>query len=138
HHLKVIDVLNPDGTMSKAAQLYVGEDRFVVRKKIMEDFKVAGAFVKEEDLDNKNGFSQRTNAVVEPRISTQWFLKMSELVKPAQKAVENKDIRLFPEGRFNNTYHHWLNNIKDWCISRQLWWGQQIPAWYDKEGHVFV
>ncbi len=138
HHLKIIDVLNPNGTMSEAAQLYIGEDRFVVRKKIMEDFKTSGAFVKEEALDNKNGFSQRTNAVVEPRISTQWFLNMKELVKPALKAVNEKEINLFPDGRFNNTYNHWLNNIKDWCISRQLWWGQQIPAWYDNSGKIYV
>ncbi len=138
HHLETIDVLNPNGTMSEAAGLYIGEDRFVVRKNIMDDFKAAGAFVKEEALDNKNGFSQRTNAVVEPRISTQWFLKMDQLVDPALKAVENKDIRLFPDGRFNNTYNHWLNNIKDWCISRQLWWGQQIPAWYDDRGNIVV
>src|SRR5699024_8699715 len=138
HHLETIDILNPNGTMSKAAQLYIGEDRFAVRKKIIEDFKTSGAFVKEETLDNKNGFSQRTNAVVEPRISTQWFLNMKELVKPALKAVNEKEINLFPDGRFNNTYNHWLNNIKDWCISRQLWWGQQIPAWYDNSGKIYV
>src|SRR5699024_653889 len=138
HQLDVIDVLNPNGTMSEAAQRYVGEDRFVVRKKIMEDFTKAGVFVKEEAITNKNGFSQRTNAVVEPRISTQWFLKMEELAGPALKEVEKGAIRFSPEGRFNNTYKHWLTNIKDWCISRQLWWGQRIPAWYDKDGNVFV
>lgn len=138
HKLEVIDVLNPNGTLSEAAQLYVGEDRFVVRKKIVKELAEKGFLVKEESITNKNGFSQRTNAVVEPRISTQWFVQMEELAASALKAVEDKEIKLFPDGRFNNTYRHWLENIKDWCISRQLWWGQRIPAWYDKDGNVYV
>ena len=138
HHLEVIDVFNPDGTMSAAAQVYPGEDRFVVRKKFMQDLKDKGFLVKEENIVNKNGFSQRTNAVVEPRISTQWFLKMNELSKEALDVVLKDDIKFFPEGRFLNTYRHWMENIKDWCISRQLWWGQRIPAWYDEAGNVYV
>ena len=138
HHLEVIDILNPNGTLSEAAGLYVGEDRFVVRKKIVAELADKGFLVKTEPLKNKNGFSQRTNAVVEPRISTQWFVKMEKLAAPALAAVEKGTINLFPEGRFNNTYRHWLENIKDWCISRQLWWGQRIPAWYDQQGNVYV
>ncbi len=138
HKLEVIDVLTPNGTLSEAAQLYIGEDRFVVRKKIVEDLKEKGFLVKEEAIVNKNGFSQRTNAVVEPRISTQWFVKMEKLAEPAVKAVEDREIKLFPEGRFTNTYRHWLESIKDWCISRQLWWGQRIPAWYDEAGNIYV
>jgi valyl-tRNA synthetase len=138
HHLEVIDVFNPDGTMSAAAQIYPGEDRFVVRKKFVQDLKDKEFLVKEENIVNKNGFSQRTNAVVEPRISTQWFLKMNELSKEALDAVLKDDIQFFPEGRFLNTYRYWMENIKDWCISRQLWWGQRIPAWYDEKGNVYV
>lgn len=138
YHLDVIDVLNPDGTLSEAAQLYVGEDRFAVRQKIVAELKEKGCLVKEEDIINKNGFSQRTQAVVEPRISTQWFVKMEVLAKPALEAVKRGAVQFHPEGRFINTYRHWLENIKDWCISRQLWWGQRIPAWYDEEGNVYV
>ncbi len=138
HGLETIDILNPNGTLSEAAQLYIGEDRFVVRKKIIEELKEKGFFVKEEDIVNKNGFSQRTDAVVEPRISTQWFLKMKAMAGAALEAVEKETIKFHPEGRFINTYRHWLENIKDWCISRQLWWGQRIPAWYDDNGNVYV
>ncbi|HEX5552238.1 MAG TPA: valine--tRNA ligase [Chitinophagaceae bacterium] len=138
HKLEVVDVFNPDGTMSAAAQVYPGEDRFVVRGKIADELREKGFLVKEEALVNKNGFSQRTNAIVEPRISTQWFLKMEELAKPALDAVLNQDVKLYPEGRFQNTYRYWMENIKDWCISRQLWWGQRIPAWYDEAGNTYV
>lgn len=138
YQLEVIDVFNPDGTMSEAAQVYPGEDRFVVRKKIVSDLREKGYLVKEEDIINKNGFSQRSHAVVEPRISTQWFLKMEALATPALEAVTEGEVTLFPEGRFLNTYRHWMENIKDWCISRQLWWGQRIPAWYDEEGNLYV
>lgn len=138
HHLEVIDVFQEDGTMSDAAQLYVGMDRFDVRVKIAKDLDAAGHLVKVESILNKNGFSQRSHAVVEPRISTQWFLKMEPLAAPALQAVEQGDIRLFPQDRFTNTYRHWMETIKDWCISRQLWWGQRIPAWYDDQGHVVV
>lgn len=138
HHLDVIDVFNEDGTMSAAAQLYVGVDRFEVRRLVAEDLKKAGQLVKVESILNKNGFSQRSHAVVEPRISTQWFLKMELLAAPALEAVRSGAIRLFPQDRFTNTYRHWMENIKDWCISRQLWWGQRIPAWYDQQGRVVV
>jgi len=138
HHLEVIDTLNEDGTLSEAAQLYVGEDRFDVRKKIVADLEKAGNLVKTEDIVNKNGFSQRSNAVVEPRISTQWFVKMKELAEPALKAVVDGDIKIHPGDRFLATYKYWLENVKDWCISRQLWWGQQIPAWYAPDGTFVV
>jgi len=138
HNLEVIDTLNDDGTLSAAAQLYIGEDRFDVRKKIAVDLETSGNLVKTEDIVNKNGFSQRSNAVVEPKISTQWFLKMNEMAKPALDAVVNGDIKIHPGDRFLATYKYWLENVKDWCISRQLWWGQQIPAWYDEIGNVFV
>ncbi|WP_346236673.1 valine--tRNA ligase [Niabella insulamsoli] len=138
HNLEVIDTLNDDGTLSEAAQLYVGEDRFDVRKKIAADLEAAGNLVKTEDITNKNGFSQRSNAVVEPKISTQWFLKMQELAEPALKAVVDGDIKIHPGDRFLATYKHWLENVKDWCISRQLWWGQQIPAWYAPDGTCVV
>ncbi|MEE6186220.1 Valine--tRNA ligase [Mycovorax composti] len=138
HNLEVIDTLNDDGTLSEAAQMYVGEDRFEVRKKIAVDLEVAGNLVKVEDITNKNGFSQRSNAVVEPKISTQWFLKMKELAEPALKAVVDGDISIHPGDRFLATYKHWLENVKDWCISRQLWWGQQIPAWYTPDGTCVV
>lgn len=138
HHLSIVDVFNPDGTMSEAAQVFPGEDRFVVRKKMVKALEEKDLLVKTEDIINKNGFSQRTNAVVEPRISTQWFLKMSELAKPALDAVLNEEIKFYPAGRFTNTYRYWMENIKDWCISRQLWWGQRIPAWYDENGNIFV
>lgn len=138
HHLEIIDTLNDDGTLSEAAQLYIGEDRFDVRKKIAIDLEQAGALLKTEDIVNKNGFSQRSNAVVEPKISTQWFLKMKELAQPALDAVVNGDIKIHPGDKFLATYKYWLENVKDWCISRQLWWGQQIPAWYDAEGKFVV
>lgn len=138
HHLEVIDTLNDDGTLSEAAGLYIGEDRFVVREKIAVDLEKSGNLVKTENIVNKNGFSQRSHAVVEPKISTQWFVKMQELAKPALDAVVNGDIKIHPGDRFLATYKHWLENIKDWTISRQLWWGQQIPAWYDENGNVFV
>ena len=138
HHLEVIDTLNDDGTLSEAAQLYVGKDRFAVRKEIVKDLEEAGHLVKTEDIVNKNGFSQRSHAVVEPKISTQWFLKMKDLAEPALKAVVDGDIKIHPGDRFLATYKHWLENIKDWTLSRQLWWGQQIPAWYDEEGNVYV
>ncbi|MGC4232060.1 MAG: valine--tRNA ligase [Niabella sp.] len=138
HNLEVIDTLNDDGTLSEAAQLYIGEDRFEVRKKIAVDLEASDNLVKTEDITNKNGFSQRSHAVVEPKISTQWFLKMQELSEPALKAVVEGDIKIHPGDRFLATYKHWLENVKDWCISRQLWWGQQIPAWYDDAGNVYV
>ncbi len=138
HNLEVIDTLNDDGTLSEAAQLYIGQDRFAVRKQITHDLEKAGYLAKVEDIVNKNGFSQRSQAVVEPKISTQWFLKMKDLAEPALKAVVDGDIKIHPGDRFLATYRHWLENVKDWCISRQLWWGQQIPAWYAPDGTCIV
>ncbi|MBS1616386.1 MAG: valine--tRNA ligase [Bacteroidetes bacterium] len=137
HRLPVIDTLNDDGTLSPAAQLYVGEDRFVVRKKIVEDLKAAGHFVKEEDYTNQVGYSERTDAVIEPRLSMQWWCKMQDLARPALDDVLSGTIQFFPD-KFRNLYRHWMENIKDWCISRQLWWGQRIPAWYDEQGNMVV
>ncbi len=138
HQLPVIDTLNEDGTLSAAAQIYVGEDRFAARKKILVELKEKGFLVKEEEYQSRVGYSQRSGAVVEPRISTQWFVKMKELAGPALKAVVEGDIRIHPGDKFLATYKYWMENVKDWCISRQLWWGQQIPAWYDETGNCYV
>ncbi len=137
HKLPVIDTLNEDGTMSAAAGMYVGEDRFAVRKKIVEDLKASGAFVKQEDYSNQVGFSERTDAVIEPRLSMQWWCRMPELAAPALEDVLTDKVQFHPE-KFKNLYRHWMENIKDWCISRQLWWGQRIPAWYDADGNMYV
>ena len=123
--------------MSPAAQFYIGEDRFMVRKKITKDLEEMGFIVKVEDIKNKNGYSERTNAVIEPKLSMQWFLKMDQISKPALENVLNENIKLIPE-KFINTYKHWMENVHDWCISRQLWWGQRIPAWYDNKGNTVV
>ncbi len=137
HKLEVIDTLNADGTLSEAAQLYIGEDRFAVRKKIVKDLEAAGNLVKQEDYTNQVGVSERTGAVIEPRLSMQWWCDMEQMAKPALDAVLNDDIQFYPS-KFKNLYRHWMGNIKDWCISRQLWWGQRIPAWYDKAGNIYV
>ena len=137
HKLEVIDTLNADGTLSAAAGHYVGEDRFVVRKKIVKDLTALGHVVKVEDYTNKVGYSERTDAVIEPRLSMQWFVKMKEFSKPALDAVMDGEVKLYPE-KFVNTYRHWMENVHDWCISRQLWWGQRIPAWYDNRGNFAV
>jgi valyl-tRNA synthetase len=137
HQLEIIDVLTPEGKMSEAAGFYIGEDRFVVRKKIVKDLEASGHLVKTEPYKSNVGFSERTNAVIEPRLSMQWFLKMSEISKPALENVMNDNIRLVPE-KFKNTYRHWMENVHDWCISRQLWWGQRIPAWYNDKGDFVV
>lgn len=138
HNLEVVDTINEDGTLSAAAQIYVGEDRFSARKKITRELEEKGFLKKEEEYTTRLGYSQRTGVVVEPRISTQWFVKMKELAEPALKAVVNGDIKIHPGDKFLATYKYWLENVKDWCISRQLWWGQQIPAWYDAEGRMVV
>ena len=138
HNLPAIDTVNPDGTLSPAAEVFVGLDRFEARKQAIEKLKQDGLLVKEEDYQTRLGFSQRTNAVVEPRISTQWFVKMRHLADEALEAVISGDIKIHPEERFLATYKYWLENVKDWCISRQLWWGQRIPAWYDEQGNMFV
>lgn len=137
YKLPVIDTLNDDGTMSEAAGMYIGEDRFAVRKKIIEDLKASGNYVKEEDYSNQVGFSERTDAVIEPRLSMQWWCNMGEMAIPALEAVMNEHVEFFPP-KFKNLYRHWMENIKDWCISRQLWWGQRIPAWYDAEGNMYI
>jgi len=120
YHLEVIDTFNPDGTMSVAAQLYVGDDRFTVRKKIADDLQSGGYIVRIEDYTNKVGYSERTDEVIEPRISVQWFLKMNELARPALEVVESDVVRFHP-AKFKNMYRHWMENVQDWCISRQLW-----------------
>ena len=137
YNLPVIDTFNPDGTMSEAAQLFIGEDRFVVRKKITTALKENGHIVKIEEYKNKVGYSQRTDAVIEPRISVQWFMKMKDLAKPALDLVENDTIRFFP-AKYKNMYRNWMENVTDWCISRQLWWGQRIPAYYLPDGQIVV
>src|SRR5687767_2206986 len=138
HNLEIIDTLNEDGTLSAAAQVCVGMDRFEARKKVVELLKEQGLLVKEEDYQTRLGFSQRSNAVVEPRISTQWFVAMRSLADKALTAVTSGDITIHPGDKFLATYKYWLENVKDWCISRQLWWGQRIPAWYDDAGQFVV
>lgn len=134
HHLEIIDIFNDDATLNSFGLHYAGKDRFVVREEIAQELETIGALAKTEHHLNKVGTSERTKAVIEPRLSDQWFLKMEELVKPAIKAVlETEEVKLYPS-RFNNTYRHWLENIRDWNISRQLWWGQQIPAYYYGDG----
>lgn len=137
YQLQTIDVLTPDGKISEAAGAYVGMDRFACRKQIMNDLAEQGLIEKVEDIKNKVGYSERTNAVIEPRLSMQWFLKMDKISKPALDAVLTNDVKLIPE-KFINTYKHWMENVHDWCISRQLWWGQRIPAWYDGQGNTVV
>ncbi len=138
HQLEVIDTLNEDGTLSAAAQIYVGEDRFGARKKVIAALEEKNQLLKVETYQTRLGYSQRTGVVVEPRISTQWFVKMKDLAQPALDAVVGGDITIHPGDKFLATYKYWLENVKDWCISRQLWWGQQIPAWYDADGRMVV
>ncbi len=137
HKLEIIDVLNDDGTMSKAAQFYIGEDRFAVRKRIIEDLKSSGNFVKQEDYTNQVGRSERTDAVIEPRLSVQWWCSMQKMAQPALDVVMKEEIKFYPS-KYKNLYRHWMENIKDWNISRQLWWGQRIPAWYDENENIYV
>ncbi len=129
HGLEIIDMLNPDGTLSEEAVHYVGEDRFEARKSVVKALEERDQLVKTEEISNKVGYSERTDAVIEPRLSLQWFCKMEELAKPALENVMNDTIQFHPS-KFKNSYRHWMENIRDWCISRQLWWGQRIPAWY--------
>ncbi len=134
--LESIDIFNDNGTLNEHGGKYAGMDRFVCRKAIMKDLEEAGLVEKTEDYTNKVGHSERTDAVIEPKLSAQWFLKMDDMAKKALEVVENDTIKFHP-AKFKNTYRHWLENIKDWCISRQLWWGHRIPAWYlDVNGKV--
>ncbi len=137
YNLPIIDIFNPDGTISEAGGMYIGHDRFDVRKEIIEDLQEKGLVEKIEDYDNKVGYSERTKVVIEPKLSMQWFLKMGELTKPALAAVMDDDIRFYPP-KFKNTYRHWMTDTKDWCISRQLWWGHRIPAYFLPEGGYVV
>jgi valyl-tRNA synthetase len=133
HNLETINMMNADGTISEEGQLYVGMDRFDVRKQISKDLDEAGNLVEIEDYKNKVGYSERTDAVIEPRLSLQWWVAMKELSQPALENVMNDNIKFHPE-KFKNTYRHWMENVRDWCISRQLWWGHRIPAYYYGEG----
>ena len=133
HNLAVIDMLNENGTLNDHALHYSGKDRFEVRKEIEKELYDKGYLVKTEDHINKVGFSERTNAIIEPRLSLQWFVRMKELAQPALDNVMNGKIQFHPD-KMKNTYRHWMENVKDWCISRQLWWGHRIPAYYYGEG----
>jgi valyl-tRNA synthetase len=137
HNLPSIDIFNDDGTLSEKAEMYIGHDRFAVRDAIIPELERAGNLAKIEDYNNKVGYSERTHVPIEPKLSAQWFLKMEELVKPALENVMNDNIRFHP-AKFKNIYNHWMSNVKDWCISRQLWWGHQIPVFYLADGSFVV
>ncbi len=137
YQLEIIDTMNDDGTMSEASQIFIGEDRFDVRKKIIPELESAGNLVKIEEYTNQVGFSERTDAVVESRLSLQWWVSMKAISEPALKAVMDEEINFHPS-KFKNLYRHWMENIKDWCISRQLWWGHRIPAYYLEDGSFVV
>lgn len=129
YHLPVIDIFNEDGTLSEKAEMFIGTERFEARKKVVEELQKMDLLLKTENYVNKIGYSERTDAVIEPRLSLQWFLKMKDMAGPALEHVMNDDIALLPP-KFKNTYRNWMENVRDWCISRQLWWGQRIPAYY--------
>ncbi len=137
YNLEVIDIFNDDGTLNEKARYFIGKDRFEARELVVNKLRELGLLVKEEDYTHSVGFSERTDAVIEPKISTQWFLNMQELAKPALENVLNGNIKFHP-AKFVNTYRYWMENIKDWCISRQLWWGHRIPAWYLPDGSFVV
>ncbi|MBI9061741.1 MAG: valine--tRNA ligase [Marinilabiliaceae bacterium] len=136
HNLKVIDIFNDNGTLSEAAEMFIGEDRFEVRKSIIPVLEEAGNIVKIEDYNNKVGFSERTHVAIEPKLSAQWYLKMDEISKPALENVMNDTVQFHPP-KFKNVFRHWMENVKDWCVSRQLYWGHQIPVYY-LEDNTFV
>ena len=145
HHLEVVDIFNEDGTLNEAAQIYIGEERFAARKKIVKELEEKGYLVKTEDYTSEVGFSERTDTVVEPRLSLQWWVNMKKLSEPALKVVmparagtDGEGEINFHPAKFKNLYNHWMENIKDWCISRQLWWGHRIPAWYSEDGKFVV
>ena len=137
HNLPIIDILNDNGTLNERAELYVGQDRFAARRNIVKDLEAAGLLEKVEEYASIVQTSERTKAVIEPKLSMQWFMKMEHLAQPALAVVENDTIRLHP-AKFKNTYRAWMENVRDWCISRQLWWGQQIPAYYLPDGSFVV
>ncbi|WP_439582528.1 valine--tRNA ligase [Dyadobacter bucti] len=137
HNLPIIDLLNEDGTLNEKAQILVGEDRFIARKKIVKLLEESGNLVKTEEYKSNVGHSERTNVVIEPRISEQWFLKMEKISKPAFDNVMNDTVQLIPP-KFKNTYRHWMENVRDWNISRQLWWGHRIPAYYLNDGTIII
>jgi valyl-tRNA synthetase len=137
YNLPSIDIFNDNGTLNEHGAMYAGMDRFEVRKQIEKDLEAAGLIEKTEPYTNKVGFSERTDVIIEPKLSMQWFLKMEDLAKPALDAVINDEIKLYP-AKFKNTYRHWMENVKDWCISRQLWWGHRIPAWFLPQGGFVV
>jgi valyl-tRNA synthetase len=137
HNLETIDIFNDDGTLGEKATLFVGRDRFDARREIIPALEAAGNLVKIEDYANKVGYSERTDAVIEPKLSMQWFLKMKKLAKPALAAVLTDEVALIP-AKYKNTYRHWMENIKDWNISRQLWWGHRIPVYYLPDSNDFV
>ena len=137
HNLPVLDIIDDHGRLNEKAVILVGEDRFVARKKIVKMLAEAGQLEKEEDYLSPVGHSERTDAVIEPKLSMQWFIRMEELSKAALARVENGEIKLIPD-KYRNTYRHWMENTRDWCISRQLWWGQQIPAYYLPDGRYVV
>ena len=145
HHLEVVDIFNEDGTLNEAAQIFIGEERFAARKKIVKELEEKGYLVKTEDYTSEVGFSERTDTVVEPRLSLQWWVNMKKLSEPALKVVmparagtDGEGEINFHPAKFKNLYNHWMENIKDWCISRQLWWGHRIPAWYSEDGKFVV
>lgn len=137
YNLPIIDIFNDNGTLSEAAGLYIGMDRFDVRKQIEKDLDAAGLLDKTEAYTNKVGYSERTNVVIEPKLSMQWFLKMTHFADMALPPVMNDELKFYP-AKYKNTYRHWMENIKDWCISRQLWWGHRIPAYFLPEGGYVV
>ena len=137
YNLQTIDIFNENGTIAEVAGLFVGKDRFEARGLAEEELRSTGALVKVEDYINKIGRSERTHAIIEPKLSLQWFLKMQNISKPALDAVMDDTVRLFPD-KFRNVYRHWMENVRDWCISRQLWWGQRIPAWYYNNNEFVV
>lgn len=137
HNLPSVDIIDDHGRLNEKALILVGEDRFVARKKIVKMLEEAGNLEKTEEYTSPIGYSERTNAVIEPKLSTQWFLKMNELAKAALESVESGKVKLIPD-KYKNSYRHWMENVRDWCISRQLWWGQRIPAYYLPDGSFVV
>jgi valyl-tRNA synthetase len=137
HNLEIIDTLNDDGTLNEAAQIFIGEERFAARKKVVAELEAKGHIIKIEDYTSEVGYSERTDVVVEPRLSLQWWVDMKKISGPALKVVMDDEIKFYPV-KFKNLYRHWMENIKDWCISRQLWWGHRIPAWYAPDGSFAV